>query len=725
MSKDKLVIVSTRLPITVKKIGHKIVLKKSDGGLASALGSITKNKAVTWVGWPGIASDELSSQDKQSIVKELKQLGCVPVFLSQAEIDLFYSGYSNATLWPLFHYFTEHVIYDDSYWTSYKSINHKFYKSLAAEKLLTAKLWVHDYQLMLLPKLIKDKESRSLVGFFLHIPFPSFEIFRLLPERREVLEGLLGADLIGFHTYDYLRHFASSVRRILGISEEMSSVMVGNRVVKMGVYPISIDYDRFRRSNKLIRVKKHLKNLEISTGKCRVIASIDRADYSKGILKRLEAYEMFLEQNPGQIGKVILMMLAVPSREDVEKYQELRVQIEQKVSRINGRFASSNWSPIHYRYQSISFEEVCALYLKADVMLVTPLRDGMNLVAKEYIATRQNSGVLILSEMAGAASEFRSALLVNPNNSIEVARAIHQALTMPKAEQSAKLRQMQDIIETYDVSTWAQDYLTSLSEVNDTVPSITPLATHQRSRLLSSYHKARRRLIMLDYDGTLHGFVSSPKAELAKPSKTVLGILNRLVKDGQNTIAIISGRPKKDLDKFFKIPGLVRIAEHGGYIDEGSGWQKLSDDDLSWRRDASRLIQSFVIKTPGSLLETKDFSLVWHYRSAQPDLTYLRMIELKSKLRNLLKDVKVGVFDGSKVVEVRPLSIQKGSAAQHLLYAHKPDFILAIGDDKTDEDMFAALPSSAWSVHVGHQQSVATYRLNEVASVIELLKSLA
>lgn len=723
---EKIVIISTRLPVSVSKVDGKLLFNASSGGLATGVASIKKSKDSVWVGWPGIASDDLTEKEKKQIIKELKKQGCYPVFLTSQEIEKYYTGYSNSTLWPLFHYFPTKAEHHDSNWQSYKAVNQIFADVASQFETSNAKMWVHDYQLMLVPQMLRAKNKEATIGFFLHTPFPSFEVFRLIPQRAELLQGLLGANLVGFHTYDYVRHFLDSVTQISGHENLLGVIKAEGRIVQTDAFPIGIDYNRFAKGANKRGVKKLLKSFNLFNVKTKVILAVDRADYSKGIPERLDAFELFLETYPQHQSKAVLVLIAVPSRGDVGAYKDLREQIEQKVSRINGRFSTIDWTPITYRYQSLPFNELCALYALADVMLVSPLRDGMNLVAKEYVASRhKNNGVLILSEMAGAAHELPEAVLVNPHDAQAVACSIHKGLTMPNSEQKSRLKKMQSRVSEYDIKKWAHDYLTELSDsVNKQLNHPKRLNSKQHDSIIASYAKSENRLILLDYDGTLKGFNASYHEIYSRPTKEIKKVLKSLTKEKQNSVIIISGRPRNTLEKYFKNNDLGLIAEHGGWVYDAGGWIKSSISAKKWKKNLRPILEQFVSRTPGAELEEKDFSFVWHYRRVAPDLAYVRKEELKIKLRSKLNTDTIGIFDGQKIIEVKPKRMNKGVIVRGLLAKSAWDFILVIGDDYTDEDMFEVLPDNAFSIKVGAQDTNARYQVNGVEEVLDLIESL-
>lgn len=723
---NKLIIISTRLPVSVSKVDGKLQYSQSTGGLATGVSTVSKSRDSVWVGWPGIPADDLTQAEKRDITAELKKYDCHPVFLTEEEVDNYYSGYCNATLWPLFHYFTNMAQYDDRYWESYTSVNEKFYKETRPFIDKDTQVWVHDYQLMLLPKLIRDKHAEAQIGFFLHTPFPSFEIFRLIPERDELLQGLLGANLVGFHTYDYVRHFLSSVMRALGHENNLGIIQLEDRVVQADAFPIGIDYKKFAKSQRSRSVKKMIQSFDLHKEKTKVILAVDRADYTKGIPARLDAFEMFLRKHPEYTEKVVMVLLASPSRENVEAYQDLREEIEQKISRINGEFSTVDWSPITYFHKSLPQSEVSALYAIADVMLVTPLRDGMNLVAKEYIATRhRQKGVLVLSEMAGVASELTEALQVNPNNTKQIADAIYEALNMPTNEQKKRMKAMQDRISTYTINKWAEDFIEELRDIASK-ESLHPKQLNENNikHLLRDYKSANNRLILLDYDGTLKSFVASPDKSLAYPSSRVRRIIRRMTNDNKNKVVIVSGRPKNTLESFFENKGLGLVAEHGGWIFDAGSWVKSAVTSKKWKKPLKPILQQFADRTPGAYLEEKDFAFVWHYRNVSPDLAYVRKEELKMELHFILGDSEIEVFEGEKILEIKPKNMHKGAIVRELVANDNYDFILCMGDDYTDEDMFHVLPEKAYTIHVGNNDTEARYIVENVKDVVDLLNDL-
>jgi len=460
----KTIIVSNRLPVKVLREDDTIYYMPSEGGLATGLGSIYKDGKNIWIGWPGKYIQ--GEGDRQKISTQLESENMVPVFLSKKLIEEFYEGFSNDCIWPIFHYFLQYANFSHEYYHAYEKANKLFCDTVLKNMEPDDIVWIHDYQLLLLPQLIRNKVPHAKIGFFQHIPFPSYEVFRMIPWRRELLEGMLGADLIGFHTYDDMRHFLSSVSRLTGIPNNRGRIETGDRIIEVDSFPMGIDYRKYAMAAASPRTIDHEIHLRASLGKQQLILSIDRLDYSKGLPQRLQAFELFLDRHPEYHELVSLIMVVVPSRDNVAQYKELKQEVDVLVGRINGTYGKINWTPVHYFYRSFELNELSAFYRMAHVALVTPLRDGMNLVCKEYIASKlDKTGVLILSEMAGASKELSEALLINPNNVSEMADTIYNALTMPEEVQIIHLSLMQATLKRYNIHHWFGIFMNRLNHV--------------------------------------------------------------------------------------------------------------------------------------------------------------------------------------------------------------------------------------------------------------------
>jgi trehalose 6-phosphate synthase/phosphatase len=728
MNDQKFIIVSNRLPVSVSKIDGKLTFSPSSGGLATAMSSldIAGGKQL-WIGWPGISSDDLTSSERATITRRLRDYSCVPIFLTSLQVKNFYEGYANDTLWPLFHYFESYAQYKDDYWAAYKTVNALFSKAIVKHATPQTTIWVHDYHLMLLPQLLRTALPKSSIGFFLHIPFPSFEIFRLSPNRKEILEGLLGADLVGFHTYSYAQHFMSSVLRTLGHESTNGSIMVNDRTVVADAFPIGIDYQKFSEALHDPATERESAILREHYGNRRIILSVDRLDYSKGIPNRLRAFEEFLEENPKYHKKVTLEIIAVPSRTEVPAYKALRESIEQTVSRINGMYATVDWTPISYQFKNVPFEQLVALYVRADVALVTPLRDGMNLVAKEYVACKQERpGMLILSELAGAADELQEALRINPNDTASIVKAIKTALETPKRIQKLHMEAMQRRISLYTVQRWANDFIEQLrySKELQSGRGDKELGPKDKDLIITDFKKASKRVIFLDYDGTLKNFVSSPDPGQAAPSKQLLGMLQKIAKQPNTELVIISGRTRDALESWFgKLP-ISLVAEHGSWVKQGGDWAQGLFSFQEHKKKLRPILERYAERTPGAIIEEKNFALVWHYRNVPPELAFARNASLRHELNGVLSGSEVSVFNGNKIIEIKPRAIRKSTIVKELMDSNYPDFILCAGDDYTDEDMFEVLPETAYTIKVGLRDTRARFQVPSVEKLRDILKSL-
>jgi len=720
---NKLFIVSNRLPVTVARRGSNLKLQSSVGGLAAGLDSFHKSYQSLWIGWPGYTPAK-AEREKMVIRKKLLTMNCHPVFLTPYDVENFYYGMCNKTIWPLFHYFTQYTVYDDTFWKSYVRVNEQFCKEIVKLANPQDEIWIHDYQLMLLPKILREKIPEATIGFFLHIPFPSSEVFRLLPYRTEIIEGILGADLIGFHTHDYVHHFTQTVRRLLGFEYSLGKISAGNRTIKADAFPMGIDYERYHRAVNDIHIQKELRKLKKKMANRKIILSVDRLDYTKGIQERLEAFDIFLERYPKYRKKVTLVLVAVPSRTRVSHYASLKRRVDELISRINGKYGDIGWMPIWYLYRFLNFQKLVPLYIIADVALTTPLRDGMNLIAKEFIASKVDKrGVLILSEMAGATQELGEALTVNPNNKEEIAEAIKQALTMSEKEQKRRNEIMQQRLRRYNVERWANDFMDRLHDIKRIQRHVCmrELSEDIKKRLLHDFSESKHRLFLLDYDGTLVSFAKDP--EDARPDTDIFRVLKNISSDSRNEVVIVSGRQRNTLDKWFNGLDIGLIAEHGVWTKMKKGkWRIVESLDNEWKEQIRPTLERYVDRTPGSFIEEKEFSLVWHYRRADPKLTAIRASELTATLLDLTSNLDVGILEGSKVIEIKNKRINKGRAALRWILKKRTSFILAIGDDWTDEDVFAVLPPTAYSIRVGYTVSKASFCLENPSEVRELLK---
>ncbi len=720
----KTIIISNRLPVKISSNNGEYQFNQSEGGLATGLSAVYKNGNSTWLGWPGLfVDDELQ---KKEIGKKLHERHLYPVYLSNEEISQYYEGFSNEIIWPVFHYMATYARYENSYWDYYYTVNKKFCDAFLKIYQPGDMVWIHDYHLLLLPKMIRSECPDATIGFFQHIPFPSYELFRLIPWRSELLEGLLGADLVGFHTYDDARHFLAACSRILLLQPTLNSITLNERKIEVESFPMGIDDKKFAGLTNEIEVRQHIESLQQTFNGTRLILTIDRLDYSKGILQRLQAFDLLLEKFPAWREKVSLYMIVVPSRDSVAMYKELRNEIDKLAGNINARYRTHTWTPINYFYRSYPVEMLSALYQFADICLVTPMRDGMNLVCKEFVASRTNNdGVLILSEMAGAAKELVDGIIVNPNNITEISYAMLAALDMPAHEQERRMTRMRELVSKFNVHYWVNSFMEQLQQVKQTrkLQESKYISFFTTQFLRNRYVRAKKRLVLLDYDGTLVNFTTDIDA--AVPDNALYEILNNLIEDKKNKVVIISGRPHHTLEKWFGHMQLDLVAEHGVLQKKaGADWETTIRVDTAWKQKLLPILQVYAERTAGSFVEEKAHSLAWHYRGAENDLGNFRANELMGNIRYLVADLPLVILHGNKIIEIKSSETNKGKAALQYTGTNKYNFILAMGDDTTDEDMFKAVKETGFTIKVGTRHSVAEYCFDSVKEARALLDNL-
>jgi trehalose 6-phosphate synthase/phosphatase len=684
-----------------------------------------------WVGWPGDVGKG-GEGERRAIDERLRALGTVPVYLTSNEVSHYYDGFSNGVLWPLLHYLLDKVRLDAQRdWEVYRAVNQRFADRVVETYAEGDVVWVHDYQLTLVPALVRQQLPSARIGFFLHVPFPSDDVFRILPWREEILRGLLGADLIGFHTESYRHHFGLSAAQVLGLDPGLDALWFEGRRVRLGVHPIGIDFAEFDRAGRAPEVLAEAATLRPPAPGAKLVLGVDRLDYTKGIVRRLLAIERLLEREPSLRGRVRFLQLAVPTREKVEAYAELRRSVNETVGRINGQYGSAREAPIHFLYRSVAPAQLVALYRAADAMLVTPLRDGMNLVAKEYVAARSDErGVLVLSEFAGAAAELREAVLVNPYDIEAVAASVRQAFDMPPHEQAARMRALRAQVGSNDVHHWADAFLADLTA--DAAGRAPALEGGRRAfgRLREAFRRAReapRRLLLLDYDGTLVPRPAVP--ELAVPDPALLALLDRLGRAPATDVHVISERPRESIGRWLGDLPVHLHAEHGFWSKRAGAadWaaNRLGAD--SWKERLRPAFNALARRTPGSFVEETVASLALHCPAAEATVAADRIRELREQLVVLVPVDEVELVEGIKVLLVRLRGVNKGSVVAALL-ADRPagDFVAAAGDGVTDDDMFRVAPPDAITIRVGGWPSAsATYRVDSHRELRALLVELA
>lgn len=721
----RIIIVAYRLPFKLVRKKDQNHAVQNAGGLVSAILSLSErmnlnNAAASKIMWVGTGDMQLEQENLN------QNFDLFPLEIPRKINDKYYGGFCNDTIWPLFHYFPQGTVYEDSYFEAYKVANALFFERL--KKLIKPGdfIWIHDYQLFLLPDMVRQSFPKANIGFFLHIPFPSFEIFRLFPRiwRESVLKGMTGADIVGFHTNDYTQHFIKSVKRTLGYKVNQNYINVKNRLCKADAFPLGIDFDKFHKTCSSTKTLSHRKKLQKSLLDKKLIFSVDRLDYSKGFINRLKAYERFLEKFPDWHHKVVFNMVVVPSRDNIEAYRDIKKEIEATVGRINGKYSNLSWRPLIYQYKSIPFNELVALYDLSDVGLITPLRDGMNLVAKEYIACQsENTGMLVLSEMAGAAVELNEAIIINPTDVEETSDAIDKALNMPQEEKERKVLKMQNRLKRYNVFTWAADFFSQVDDIKKEQARLSVIFLDDKTLecIKTKYLNSYNRLFLIDYDGTLTPIAKLP--EMALLNINTESILKDITSDKRNKVVIVSGREREFIEKQFKNMDVTLIAEHGYYIKHPHGvWTKNMEIDLLWKRKILPILNDYVDRCNGSMIEEKHASIVWHYRNADEEIASLRIHELKDDLTEILKgESMLQMLEGDKALEIKSLLYDKGTAASELIGKENYDFIIAIGDDRTDEDLFRVIPKHGFTIKVGSKPTKARFNIRNQSQIYEIL----
>ncbi|PIN19818.1 Trehalose-6-phosphate synthase component TPS1 [Handroanthus impetiginosus] len=715
--RQRLLVVANRLPVSAVRRGEDSwSLEISGGGLVTALLGVKEFEA-RWIGWAGVnVPDEVG---QRALTRALAEKRCIPVFLDEEIVHQYYNGYCNNILWPLFHYLglpqEDRLATTRSFqsqFTAYKKANQMFADVVNKYYEEGDVVWCHDYHLMFLPKCLKEYNSKMKVGWFLHTPFPSSEIHRTLPSRSELLRAVLAADLVGFHTYDYARHFVSACTRILGLEGTPEGVEDQGRLTRVAAFPIGIDSERFIRALELPQVQEHIKELKERFAGRKVMLGVDRLDMIKGIPQKILAFEKFLEENSYWRDKVVLLQIAVPTRTDVPEYQKLTSQVHEIVGRINGRFGSLTAVPIHHLDRSLDFHALCALYAVTDIALVTSLRDGMNLVSYEFVACQDSKkGVLILSEFAGAAQSLGAgAILVNPWNITEVAAAIDQALNMPAEEREKRHWHNFEHVTTHTAQQWAEFFV---SELNDTVIEAQQRIRKVPPRLdfsdaIERYLQSNNRLLILGFNATLTEPIDTPgsrgdqiKEMDLKLHPELKGPLTMLCSDLNTTIVVLSGSDRSVLDDNFSEYNMWLAAENGMFLRSTKGeWMTTMPEHLNmdWVDSVKHVFEYFTERTPRSHFERRETSLVWNCKYADVEFGRLQARDMLQHLwTGPISNSSVDVVQGSRSVEVRAVGVTKGAAIDRILgeIVHSKaictpiDYVLCIGHFLgKDEDVY-------------------------------------
>nr|BAO72966.1 trehalose-6-phosphate phosphatase2 [Moniliella megachiliensis] len=634
----------------------------------------------------------------------------VPVWMESVVAHGFYEGYCKTVLWPLLHYLLWEDVnpvngstWDDSTWELYRQANQAYAERIAQEYKPGDVVIVHDYHLLLVPKMLRQLIPEAHITLFMHAPFPSSEVFRCLPKRTEILEGMLGADLACFQAFSYSRHFLSSCIRVCGFDASYNAVESKNgQVTSISYNPIGIDAAKIAKDSLSQGVKPKIEAFQRMYAGKKIIVGRDKLDVVRGVLQKLQAFKKLLDEYPEWRGQVVLIQVTAPA---VHDSPALEREVSELVSQINSEYGTLSFAPVHHYHQIIDRDEYFALLSVADLALVTSVRDGMNTTSMEYVICQEQYGKkspLVLSEFTGTASRMRTAIQVNPWNIWGVAKAINEGLTLSAEDRAYRHRHAYDQVTLHTSHTWAATlvrqlvYRLHVEETSHLTPEL-DLKQIQSDWIAAGNNGQNKRLIMLDYDGTLTPIVRSP--ENALPSPRLINTLAKLSADPRNVIFIISGRDQEFLGKHLgHLDNIGFSAEHGCFIKEpgkDQPWINIAEEfDLSWKGDVRAIFEYYTERTTGSHVEEKKCAITWHYRGADPDYGFFQAKECQAHLETMLEynDLQLEVMVGKKNLEVRPLAINKGEIVKRLLAAHSSaEFVFCAGDDKTDEDMFRAL----------------------------------
>ncbi len=722
MAESKLIVVSVRLPVRLSRDVDTWQVEPSPGGLATALRAVAQRKSFSWVGWPG---ESVPSQYQDSASEALAQYG-KPVFIGESEFHGFYEQFANRLIWPLFHNISGRLKFDRKAWYRYKVANERFAEAVRSIAQPGDTIWVHDYQLALVPQMLRRSRLDCAIGFFLHVPFPSHETYRMLPARAEILRGMLGADLIGFHTYEFAQHFRNACLRVLGLESEQETIALPSHLAHLGVHPIGVDPQEIRDFSKLPEVKDEYENIKARFLSKKIILGVDRLDYTKGIPEKMLAYEEFLRRNPHWRTRTVFIQVAAPSRTEVREYRELKREVDELVGRINGRFGTFDHTPIVYINQSVPRAKLSALYRAADVAFITPLRDGMNLVSLEYVAARGDEpGTLVLSEFAGAASCLAGARLVNPHNISLMADVLAEAMHESESTREA-FGQMRDFVLRNTSSAWADRFLRRLTILHEGQRKGARRLDASRCEL-PSVSPVEQALFILDYGGTLQPHV--PTVSETEPGSQLCQVLEQLAT--RAAVYVMSGRSAGVMDEWFGDMSIGLVCEDGIAVkDPGCSWPDMPVIDEAVLDEVVKpILEDYLEHTPGTKIERRRASLVWNYRATDPKLGVLRAKELYAQLEDILRGLPYTVQIGNRTIEARAALFTKSSVAADLLERHcGASFVFCAGNDRIDEGMFEVVLRSGhprvFTCYVGGEDTIGQYFVESPADLVGELESL-
>ncbi|KAF9530206.1 trehalose-6-phosphate phosphatase [Crepidotus variabilis] len=690
--------------------------------MVSGIRSLSQSHEQIIVGWTGdivdkngdkLAVDTVTPEERTELEQSIldyhpkdadidddsKSPKYVPVWLEDKVAHGHYDGYCKQTLWPLFHYLlwqdvaTEYAS-ADSHYPQYESANAAFARRIADVYQSGDLIWVHDYHCLLVPRLVRESIPDAVLGLFVHTPFPSSEVFRCLPRRKEILDGMLGANLICFQTYSYSRHFISTCIRVCGYETTSRGIDVEGHVTAVMHCPVGIDAERVARDITRPGIKPKLEALRnLYEGK-KIIVGRDKLDVVKGVLQKLRAFEKLLQDYPEWVGNVVMIQVTSPALTDSPKLER---QVSELVAHINGEYGALDFIPVHHYHQTLKKDEFYALLSVADLAVITPLRDGMNTTSMEFVIAQNetNKSPSVLSEFMGISKNMEDALLVNPWNLGDVAAAINKGLTMEDQEKARRQDNLYKVVTTHTSHSWAALLVKMLLGQMGLQGTARQTPYIPKDQLNSLYDSAKKRLFLFDYDGTLSPIVKTPS--MAVPSEAALEALEKLSMDPKNLVYIISGRDGEFLEQHLgHLKNVGFSAEHGGFVRERGSkeWVNFTNHlDMSWMSEVEEIFRYYTERTTGSHIEVKKSSITWHYRASDPEWGLFQCRQCQDLLENnLARKRPIEVLIGKKNLEVRPLAVNKGEIVKRILYKN-PDaeFIFCAGDDKTDEDMFRAL----------------------------------
>ncbi len=722
-SEERIVFCSHQLPFLVNKRKNRYVFTERGGGVANAIGSVYQAYNSVWLGdleLPARASRSAAN----SVRKQLsEQHQCIPLYLQKTAKDA--DALCHHTLWPLFHYRPASCTFKEQDWQAYERYNKAFFDAISPHIQHNDTIWIHDYQLLLLPALIRKAFPDVSIGLFLHTPFPSFELFRILPWRSQILQGMLGADLIGFHIYEYTRHFQSCLFRILGLESKLGSVTTRDRIVHTDAFSLGVNFKAFQqmRTSKTFQ-RKVERLLEVTQGQKTVLA-IDRLDPTRGIDAKLDMIESLLASHKTFRGKTLFLIRTFGERTSgpTRAYAQ---NIEKRIKTINNRYGKKDWTPIIHRHLQSDRQEIAALYNVADVLLVGSLRDGMNLICKEYVAAREGDrGVVVLSEFAGGARELSEAIIINPHDKVGSVKALASALTMPVRKQITTFARMRQRQQRNTALNWSVTFLESLRNIKTKQETIRSrnFNTKTAAGIMANYQSSRKRLLLLDYNGTL---VPVPRDGRSKPPPAaLLNTLERLENNAHNTVVLITDNSRELVESWFAKSSVDLITCSDAAFRLDNKWTTYQELSTAWKDEALPILEKYVVRTPGSYIDTKRYALIWHFENAEKELGEVRSRELLEDLRSFAGMENLQIHEAGRMVEIRNAESHKASMLKAYMDGRKWDFMFAVGDDQSNESMFEMLPPDAFTLRIGSILTSARYNMQDRKHLIEFLRELA